>query len=209
MTDRPIIFSAPVVRALLAGRKTQTRRLISPAPTEAAVDRFQLVGTERMTGRQVWEAWHRDSPAYAFRRGRNQVDCYAFTPARDDLLWVREAWRTHHCFDDVAPRDLAPGTVIQYDADGPTFDEGLSGRSRPSIHMPRWASRIDLRVDACKIERLREISEADALAEGCFGRSPIADYRTLWESLHGPGAWRDTWVVVITFEVIRTTGEAS
>lgn len=203
MTTRPILFSAPMVRALLDGRKTMTRRLAG--------------------GR--------------IRPG--------------DLLWVRETWTLHERFSDLGvvvyaasidgpwseahqqvPAKLCTGTVPQ------PFQKGW----RPSIHMPRWASRITLEVTATRIERLQDISEGDAMAEGIqlkvnqdglalvdvgSKHSPLhyidpklrgmgdaaieaawtfrCHFAALWDDLHGPDSWAaNPDVAVIGFKVHRT-----
>lgn len=190
MTDRPIIFSEPMVRALLDGRKTQTRRVLKPQPEELP-------------------------NGFAGCRLR-----YALA----DRLYVREAWRARLYNQDVPPRDLDPwATRLHYDADGtpPECDDGTNWqRARPSIHMPRWISRLTLTVTDVRVQRLQDISEADARAEGAkpdrggggmagiysrMGVDPYAyarGFRDLWNSLHGPDAWdANPWVVALTFTV--------
>lgn len=191
MTDRPIIFSAQMVRALPDGRKTQTRRL-----------QFDERGRLTTWGRLA-EEWQRGE--------------------RDQRLWVREAWRTAAKFDATAPRNIEPRALVSYDAD---FDgepnDGCRGKARRSFHMPRWASRITLDVTAVRVQRLQEISEEDARAEGAFALNRIGDdpmhapwtmtgegwrydtprdaFRALWNTLHGAGAWdANPWVVAVTF----------
>lgn len=186
-SDRPIIFSAPMVRALLDGRKTMTRRL-APLKEVAKKDgRGGYVVT-------LSSPWRRVQPG-----GR---------------LWVRETWS--HSGTGVwstadARRALDGGVLYRVDDDG--SDLGI--RWWPSIHMPRWASRLTLTVTAVRVERLQEISEADARAEGVsaewsdhelYGQSQPYRYgfSSLWNSLHGPGAWdANPEVVAIAFTVER------
>lgn len=136
-----------------------------------------------------------------------------------DRLWVREAWRAPREFDAVAPRDIPPGTDVWYEAqDNVPFHPSDFGKLRPSMFMPRWASRITLEVTGVRVERLQDISEADAVAEGCECDSDgwrdyqmpetqccgtaIESFRSLWNSLHGPDAWdANPWVVALTFTV--------
>jgi hypothetical protein len=205
MSDRPIIFSAPMVRALLEGRKTQTRRL----------------------------AWRPLPPLPP-----GQVDAREECPAPwqyvqpGDRLWVREAWATHWANDNLAPSAISPmHWSVRYLADdhvrrardGSLAAVGQCKKGRPSIHMPRWASRITLHVEAVRVERLQDISEADARAEGVLyvpghGEIKSADlqegfanylncrmgFEVLWNSLHGPGAWdANPEVVALTFTVAQ------
>lgn len=144
--------------------------------------------------------------------GSQTVGCPYGVPG--DRLWVREAWATHACFDHIPPRDLTARS-IHYQADG----QIKTGKNRPGMFMPRWASRITLEVTAVRVELLQAISEADAIAEGIdrgenfpgwyrgplpgdsaglqeYGRNfkiPTAfarlAYRALWESINGTGSW--------------------
>jgi hypothetical protein len=193
MKERPIIFSAPMVRAILAGTKTQTRRALKQVQVRSAA-----------MPEPEWRSVH--------------TLCPYGQPG--DRLWVREAWS----------RDEEDGALF-YRADVGTGNEaddwqqniydGASGyRWKPSIHMPRWASRITLEVTAIRVERLQDISEADAQAEGvtpkwepgCSGRlmealggfsfRPAASaYAELWEQINGPNSWdANPWVWVIEFK---------
>ena len=196
MTARPIPFRAPMVRAILEGRKTMTRRVLKP------------------------------------RKGLGfpgQLENPRYEPG--DTIWVREAWRTWAQFDDLPPRDIPPGSGVQYLADDPVSP--WDSRYRHARFMPRWASRIDLRVIAVRVERLQDISEEDAMAEGVVAwhddRTPphlrLSDLRedrdrrdflsmhygsprdafaALWNDIHGPDAWDENpWVAAITFERIK------
>ena len=185
MTERPILFSAEMVRAILDGRKTQTRRAIKPVPT------FNGGG-----------ACH-DADALQ----QDYVEPYWVFPkickygAPGDLLWVRETW-----FDP----QMDGGRVL-YAADQPEVHP--IHRRRPSIHMPRWASRITLRITDVRVERLQDISEDDARAEGWPGpitetgfpiASPLAWFANVWTSINGAGACEaNPWVWVIEFERVK------
>jgi hypothetical protein len=146
-----------------------------------------------------------------------------------DRLWVRETWHTHACFDSLAPRDITARS-IHYAADGPCD----TGKTRVSIHMPRWASRITPQITGVRVERLQDISEDNALAEGverspepypCWGMGGGSHmeaeaqrrweskysrwhrdrYRELWESINGDGSWAlNPWVWVIEFKVVKS-----
>lgn len=247
MTDRPILFSAPMVRALLAGTKTQTRRPLSrswpvlgtrwthkSAPWEGldfsrAVARTRNTMAVALCGDDAWPDPHLDVPFLhpddAARGALWQDDelWYRVRPPFEvgDRLWVKETWRTHRSWDDHKPVDIIPASRIWYEADDrDNCDQ--HGKVRVSIHMPRWASRLTLTVTDVRVERLQDISEADAIAEGCTplshpaGRSdllwhhiapdqwqaPTRWYRKLWDSINGPGAWdANPWVVAVSFDV--------
>lgn len=198
MSDRPILFSAPMVRALLAGTKTQTRRVIEPV-------------TGPIQEGDIIVSWPADAPV---RKG------LTFRPrfAVGDRLWVKETWRTHRSWDDHKPSDV-PRSRLWYEADRDNCDQ--HGKARPSIFMPRWASRLTLTVTDVRVERLQDISEADAIAEGIepsalsghwkdYGpdplpwASPVESYRSLWKSLHTKPdhLWADNpWVCALSFDV--------
>ena len=211
MTDRPIIFSAPMVRAMLEGRKTQTRRVLKPQP--GVVDSGGLpAALVALDGYAV--------------PGRVQPRRVPYAPG--DRLWVRETWRPHYLGDGVWNLD------VSYPADGErrTICDGEFGDKDwnwpkaadrgnvTPLHMPRWASRLTLTVTEVRVQRLQDISAKDSIAEGahcrtceamgqsaCHGRGCFASidaYRCLWNSLHGPGAWdANPWVVALTFNVQR------
>lgn len=178
MKERPILFSGPMVRAILEGRKTQTRRVIrlphnNPLgawePTTAGGGTVKYVGD--IPAPEIAAIWHT-------RTG----DCY-ICPLGDvgDRLWVREAWQ--HSNHPLGPYDA--DCLVFYRADylddphGPDGEKSPEGKYRtwrPSIHMPRAASRITLEITGARAERMQSISEADAIAEGAvytdFGIEP-------------------------------------
>ncbi|QRG06144.1 hypothetical protein EZH22_24670 [Xanthobacter dioxanivorans] len=206
MTDRPILFSAPMVRALLAGTKTQTRRAIPEAMQESYSnydDWCSNVSAGVPTSRQ----WERE---FYLERIRIQPG---------DRLWCRE----NHA---ICPRTAwaLPKTVSPDDADFAAyyqadFDRSGKPRWKPSIHMPRWASRLTLYVTDVRVERLKDISEDDARAEGVVQRPDgwftvidvqrgmtgaathaVDSYAMLWESINGLGSWtQNPWVAAYTF----------
>ena len=221
--DRPIIFSAPMVRALLAGRKTQTRRLLKPQPETFLVDGAECeVAAIHLDGNRL--------PRIAVGRC---ITLQEVRYAAGDRLYVREA---HYLTDDgdyeravYASDAEAVRTHMEalerLPAGFPEATLAAHRRLRPSIHMPRWASRLTLHVEAVKVERLQDISEADAIAEGIeqVGRyggeplwknysdgptgafvCPIKSYRLLWQLLHGPTSWGENpFVIALTFRVER------
>ena len=153
--ERPILFSAPMVRAILEGRKTVTRRVCKPQPSANA---HTTCASGNPTG-GWWET------------GKDIIRCPYGKPG--DRLWVRETWAADAQVDAVAPRDMSQGEPIHYAADGAVRQTGCAmikpGKGRPSIHMPRWASRILLEITDIRVERLQDISEQQALAEGIVG----------------------------------------
>lgn len=222
MKERPILFSAPMVRALLAGTKTQTRRVVKPQPTAGMwEDAFKRLGTHDATPTVTMTGPH--GGIGVTRKGDQfKATAYVIPNIRcpygqpSDRLWVRETWRAHKAFDLAAPNELPKINGIHYEADEkPRFWD--YGKIRPSIHMPRWASRITLEITGVRVERLNEISEEDAKAEGCEpskrvelnDRSPCytAPYRDLWQTINGidnPAAWeRNPWVWVIEFKRVN------
>jgi len=219
MTDRPIMFSAPMVRKLLEGRKTQTRRVLKlPTKTHSGgpIDEHPKMGGwavstigghgDHSIGVSRETAAHDRACIWHQTTGCTVVPAYA----PGDRLYVREA------IDKASDRD---GVFYRADYEAQHGDAtGLGWR--PSIHMPRWASRLTLTVTEVRVQRLQEISAGDSIAEGvecetctamgqsaCHGRGCFASidaYRTLWNSLHGPDAWdANPWVVALTFNVKR------
>ena len=152
MTDRPILFSAPMVRALLDGSKTQTRRVVKP---EGAVHIFQFRGTtaaagaDEPTGEWGW--------CGSERVVHKHIHCRYGKPG--DRLWVRETWQAVNGNDrarHIMTNPQADRGWLEYAAT-PRADEPAY-KWRPSIHMPRWASRITLDVTGVRVERLQDIS---------------------------------------------------
>jgi hypothetical protein len=236
--ERPILFSAPMVRAILEGRKTQTRRVVKPQPSPSSDSVF--LGTDG-----IWRFSHPTLRGPVSHEA-DDVRCPYGHPG--DRLWVRETWG-YRC---TAWHGAKPDThthTIEYQADGARidFDREINDASglpkqrkcradedyqeyyrdyltrywkawRPSIHMPRWAGRILLEVVSVRVERLQDISEADAMAEGIREtgdgafhvegdtfRAPDASesYARLWESINGPGSWdTNPWVWVVEFKRI-------
>lgn len=219
MTDLPMLFSAPMVLALLAGRKTQTRRLVNPQPS----------------GEVVRYGWERDKGATLLDElgSSRKLPIWA-----GDRLYVREAWRAQDAFDELSPSDIGkefeeehgvPWCPVFYEADkqcdGSSMEiwqQSLPGRLRAGMHMPKWASRITLIVTDVRVQRLQDISGRDAADEGCelerwkTGTYPFFDvgleadnralislYRQLWDSLNEKRAPWDSnpFVVAYTFTV--------
>ncbi len=197
MTDRPILFSAPMIRALIAGAKTQTRRTLSTQPT-GTPHAAQASLTKSGSRPVFYAAW--EHPA---ADGSTCCICPYGVPG--DQLWVREAWGVW--FDCYVQDSDEP---TWYRADRMDPDAIGPSRWRPSIHMPRHRSRILLEVTEVRVERLRDISRGDAMAEGCpfpnmaKGDDPRQWYAELWEQINGPGSWdANPFVWVVSFKRIE------
>lgn len=214
MTDRAILFSAPMVRALLNGTKTQTRRLLTPQPKI------------HENGSWSWDVRDRGCVGASGTHLVGFVASAVFHApfAIGDRLWVRETWQGLS-FGDYLPTKHYPCDLRYFATDTcADLDADVRGYPwRPSIFMPRWASRLTLTVTDVRVERLQAISEKDAIAEGLEkghhgGFCPVyrgapeldwriypdAAYRALWDHINGPGAWEaNPWVVAVTFTVAR------
>lgn len=197
--EKPIPFIGELVSAILQGRKTQTRRVVKDWHVGPAVMGLDNDGM----------------PCVAIGAGR-WIRCPYGAPG--DRLWVREAWAVGRGYDGLAPRDLPTPTQLRIKlwhlADGPKPE--WAGKTRPPMFMPRWASRINLEITGVRVERLQEISEADANAEG-FQRSQMGagypvfitesseKFRNTWNTLNAARgfAWdANPWVWVIEFKQV-------
>lgn len=197
MKQRPILFSAPMVRAILGGNKTQTRRSNS-------LERVNLNPEARTSAHYVndgyWDLTMHDGKWHGIIKcPYGQVG---------DQLWVREAWRWNDGTECGCSEFCNhSGAGYEYRATG-AGDEDT--KWKPSIHMPRKASRIQLEITGVRVERLNHISRGDCMAEGCpfpniaNETDPIKWYMDLWESLNGHDSWNENyWVWVIEFKVIN------
>ncbi len=188
MTERPILFSAPMIRSILEGRKTQTRRVVKPQPL---VDEHLSVLAHKDGVASMWLAY--PSGERIPRERTKATVCPYGAPG--SKLWVRAPWGEYR----VAP----PGIVYRADEDIPA---GAPERWKPSIYMPRWASRITLEITDVRVNRLHAITVSDAIAEGYDGSvndsidPSIRWYSALWEQINGPGSWdANPWVWCISF----------
>jgi len=179
---RSILFSGPMVRALLAGAKTQTRRAIH-GPPEAARNRFGQPGG-RLWVRETFYAFGRWETR--FNAGKQREEWYFVDMTRERGL----AYRYEADLDAAAiPKARRAAGAA------PTWHK------RPALFMPRAASRLLLQVVAVRVERLQDISAGDALAEGILpdmAYDPVPAYRSVWERINGPGSWEANplvWVV--------------
>jgi len=209
--ERPILFSGPMVRAILEGRKTQTRRVIKPKHEFFVDDGHD--GINRVY-----------YPCYVTGEPEPQEILCPYGSV-GERLWVRETWAVVPKVSDDGPKHKAKG-----DGTGATWRADWNGNPsgfpwKPSIHMPRWASRITLEVTGVRIERLNDIDLADCIAEGIEWKyrddktthwrdysgldvscttSAYFSYQTLWESINGPLSWSlNPWVWVVEFKRIE------
>lgn len=234
MKERPLIFNGEMVRAILDGRKTQTRRVISDRhlhlldvasqvgecyPLESGIDHansqsyyrehcpFGQVG-DRLWVRETWSDVNLEGiPAVAYR-----ADGDVFSPMDDESF-----------LDEDGAFNYEDHRVTKYHFAAWYSDliEGIEGVWRPSIHMPRWASRITLEINAVRVERLNSISDVEAMREGIqnlttcshadFGipgvvnaQHPVRAFQLLWESIYGVDGWEaNPWVWVIEFKRVE------
>lgn len=217
---KPIPFTAPMVRAILEGRKTQTRRIVKVQPPGEGYTLSTLIdttGPRRNIGKHHW------LKNDGFKVIDGSQPYFSAPYAVGDRLWVKESFRTIHDEDNLwdcieyadgqkikpnVPNDV--GFKFSFDCD---YD---NVRWRSSRFMPRWASRITLEVTGVRVERLQDISEDDAVAEGGGEECPIGhipSYRKnphkycfdyVWNSIHGHGSWeKNPWVWVVEFKRVE------
>ena len=200
--ERPILFSAPMMLALLAGTKTQTRRVVQLPKWIAPEDH----------GRAI-QALIEHPAGLGLRGPCDGLKQYLCPYGKaGEHLWCRETWRAPKTLDALSPTAIGtqaleanyrqPWAPVRYEADGAADNDdvlaafgGEWGKTRVSIHMPRWASRLTLRVTEVRVERLHAISEADARAEGVGSR---AEFEALWRQINGEASWAENpWVWVV------------
>lgn len=211
--ERPILFSGAMVRAILDGRKSQTRRAAKPQPKLR-----DIAG--------AFASWvFFDKLLHPNAKEAVLARCPYGVPG--DRLWVREAYRVLRIHDLLAPRELAPEVEVFYDADELSYlGSALAGRRRPGMFMMRWMARVVLEITDVRVERLQDISYEDACAEGCGSecdrfeavangetwkqtarrlRWPQRSYELLWNEINGKGAWdANPFVWALTFKRITT-----
>lgn len=226
MSERPIIFSAPMVRAILAGAKTQTRRLLTAGTAQCSLPLARLDFSDDAK----WDAPFVDGAETQYLHVSVKDDdederVFRVLPRilAGDTLWVRETWYS-------PPRPL--NDCLGYVADG-DHPHGMTYRKRPAIHMPRISARLFLRVTAVRCERLQEITETDVEAEGvevprcvkcgysradchthmdhqlCGDSTPpsaVSEFHKLWDSINAKRApWTSNpFVWVVEFERLKS-----
>lgn len=190
MKERPILMTPDNAQKVFDGTKTQTRRIVKGLG-----------------------AFHNGVLHCGGKHGLEKALCPYGTVG--DRLWIREAWGMSYI--DIVPTDrpfIEGGTwgspsrpnrrqCVVFKAHGAMPDNSPleTARWRPSIHMPRWACRSVVEMTEVRVERVQDISEEDARAEGCGYIQTVAEFATLWTSIHGPDAWkRNDWVFVLTFK---------
>lgn len=210
MKERPILFSGAMVRAILDGRKSQTRRVVRWPSAYPAKDYAEAAAAmNRSESKVIGVRGPRDGVSDRWRCPYGTIG---------DNLWCRETWGEVALFSNAAEGVQGYRTVYRAD---PGAEESVGGylvgdRWKPSIHMPRWASRLTLEITGIRVERVQDISEADARAEGAGRGWYLRDtldgeetvptdhrggFRALWDSINGakPGcSWADNpfvWVV--------------
>ncbi|MCG7598366.1 hypothetical protein MHM84_01035 [Halomonas sp. McH1-25] len=236
MKERPILFNGEMVRAILDGRKTQTRRVVKPKVEELIRCHAGVPGEECEVSFR-YNNWFDDNGTahdpewlcYASEYPEEGIIPIGQCPYGEpgDRLWVREG-----ILQSLDSTTLPSGECesywthekVEYLADTPQPQQRFLRpdsysspwmKRRPSIHMPRWASRITLEIVSVRVERLQEISEADAKAEGVHGEQEAADaglswhdkprraFRFLWQSINGADSWdANPWVWVVEFKRI-------
>lgn len=229
MTERGMIFNGEMVQAILDGRKTQTRRIMAIQPEHSELGLRRVIDSKngRDNGKYFWS----QSDACGLKARSKVFGC----PYGDvgDRIWVRETFQgplvSEELFEEYRayPEKFETPQYCEYAADGgakPEYcdlDDNLCHGWRPSIHMPRWASRITLEITDVRVERLNAISEEDARAEGiidggclncrepepcgCVNPQPDATdaFAWLWQSIYGQENWdANPWVWVIEFRRI-------
>jgi hypothetical protein len=214
---KPILFKGEMVRAILDGRKTQTRRLVKPQPDFVSNDGTPLLKAPVISlesGNFVERFHPKDNPNAWLVKPMNppyQVG---------DVLWVRETWMPDgaDCLEPMMASGEITPRVLYRANDADALRVGRSFKWRPSIHMPRWAARLFLEVTAVRIERLQGITDADAQAEGVDrpilshepGRHPMTGYyrdafAAYWDALAPAGSkWADNpWVWACEFKQVH------
>lgn len=229
MKETGLMFKAPLVRAILAGQKTQTRRVVKWKNLHQGLNLgFSGLGVEKTPLGWVLRSDTRTSSEWRC----SGTPCPMGQPG--DRIYVRETWQgplmsskewEDHYFSGVddLPANFRTPDHCKYAADGGplpefmTMDDELVSRWKPSIHMPKWAARIWLEITDVRVERLQSITEADCLAEGTTGghgaipgyaysATPLEHFRHIWESTGGDWA-ANPWVWVVDFKTISTTGQ--
>ncbi|MDZ7868787.1 MAG: hypothetical protein U5L02_06215 [Rheinheimera sp.] len=241
MKERPILFNAEMVRAILDGRKTQTRRPVPewqlPSETEGPHDQFpdsRFISTAQRDPRYGFGVFGATAEACMDNYNKGFKSLCPFG-AIGDRLWVRETFQGPliEQGDESTDGYEFPKYCV-YKSDGharpefTTVDDETVCRWRPSIHMPRWASRITLEITSVRVERVQDISESDAAAEGLnkpiyvqnesgqltppvgetlLSAFPTAKhwFSTVWDGVYGN--WSENpWVWIVEFKVLTTNG---
>lgn len=237
MKERPILFSGPMVRAILEGRKTQTRRAVKPQPVPVQPQGAGILSALYRQGDYQWPDKVVGCSTISCKPNGPDGWAHEHSPygKTGDRLWVRETWQ--HSNFPLGPYDASCQVFYRADylddphgPDGERSPEGRYRSWRPSIHMPRAASRILLEITGVRVERLQDISEADALAEGIESltgdktiyhwdfpkpmppyavsgyKSARDAYKELWVEINGRESLdANPWVWVIEFKRVEAS----
>ncbi|MDM8059329.1 hypothetical protein [Klebsiella pneumoniae] len=202
MKERGMIFNGEMVRAILDGRKTQTRRIMKPQPEPCPRGGHWWPSNVFKTMLHVEEEMQNGKGGWGGLVG----DACPFGDV-GDRIWVRETWAEAGASapDLKLYRANYPEHVPSIYENVPPAEEI---RWTPSIHMPRWASRILLEITGVRVERLRSMSQDDARAEGVIAASGPMEaglaFRELWDSIYGEESWKaNPWVWVIEFKLVE------
>ena len=190
MKERPILFSTEMVQAILDGRKTQTRRVVKPQPPDVGLvyspsDAYWVTKGTVFLGKPYWR-------------------CPYGIPG--DRLWVREMWAVHPTRNKTKPSELPQTLPVAYRTDDFNHSHFMW---RPSIFMPRWASRIMLEVTGVRVERVQDIGESDSISEGVTAlpdEHHLTAFVRLWDSFNAKRgySWESNpWVWMIKFKVLE------
>lgn len=203
MKERGMIFNAEMVRAILDGRKTQTRRIMKNQPAGDYPETPALIRNVG-TGFQ-WHGLYGESSIFNCPLG-----------SIGERIWVRETFRVHSRATDVATLVYRASVRNSWTEQTHRVPVAVCNKPAtpekwtPSIHMPRWASRLLLEITDVRVERLNNISECDAKAEGgptectLIGDKYFPGFRSLWKSIYGEESWAaNPWVWVIEFKRVE------
>lgn len=220
MRERPILFNAEMVRAVLDGKKTQTRRVVKPS-------RHQKHYSDIKHGHSTPSEYNNMAKIAVDLKQAIDLDCCPYGKVGDQL-WVRETFaipQVYNAMSAIEAQNVCPSPLsVLYRCDGENPNLSYL-RWRPSIHMPRWASRIQLEITNIRVERVQDINGSDALSEGVayydpekrtaqwkdylkdgeMVFTPQASFRSLWDSINakrGYGWDKNPWVWVVEFKVI-------
>lgn len=203
MIEHPILFNTEMVNAILEGRKTMTRRVIKSQPSD--------VGAVKIHREQMREN--------EFYFSSNTGKIGIFTPQFvkcpygpiGSKLWVKETWAASRLFDLMPPRDIPQNADLFFKADG-IGNWNNCARVRPSIFMPRWASRVALEITNIRVEQVQDITDSDAIQEGVDRTNTsipgyaVQRFKALWDSINkkrGYGWDKNPWVWGVEFRRVE------
>jgi len=194
-----ILFKPDMIRAIIEGRKTQTRRVIKPQP-KYIIDQHYIT-LNGLTSLHI-QADNLISRKALYQSG--------------ETVYIKEAWRTEAVYDRTPPCDIGDSALIEYRLLPNEILSQIMGRWRSPLHLPRWAARYFIKILDVRAERLQEITEEDAKAEGILPEgtllpdfihsadNPVEQFAQLWDSVNKDYPWESNpWVFIYTFELKR------